>query len=101
SVSTLAYTLSLHDALPICFYSRRRTALALSKSRSQFDGSQDTSHEDAGTGADSWTAHVPHHERRCAGIGACPRIFMTCILRTIRSEEHTSELQSHLNLVCR
>src|SRR5260370_5562075 len=27
--------------------------------------------------------------------------FSLCYGRTVRSEEHTSELQSHLNLVCR
>src|SRR5260370_16629172 len=57
TATTEIYTLSLHDALPIC------------------------------TGAG--------HGRAVAGSAAvpqCPRH---------RSEEHTSELQSHLNLVCR
>src|SRR5260370_28783705 len=30
-----------------------------------------------------------------------PPYFVACHPGTIRSEEHTSELQSHLNLVCR
>src|SRR5438477_4304626 len=36
------------------------------------------------------TMDTSHHEARCKWIGAC-----------FRSEEHTSELQSHVNLVCR
>src|SRR5688500_19973942 len=59
------YTLSLHDALPIC-----RTA--------------------------TWSPHGPPGRRR-ARSGAGARAPGTCC----RSEEHTSELQSPCNLVCR
>src|SRR4051812_49557940 len=61
TATTEIYTLSLHDALPICL------------------------------------GHAPvdgHVRRRCAGVAE----------RAVggrRSEEHTSELQSHVNLVCR
>src|SRR5260370_25387956 len=41
----------------------------------------------------------------CPGMGhtpdRAPPIFPTCRSPACRSEEHTSELQSHLNLVCR
>src|SRR5260370_12948422 len=32
---------------------------------------------------------------------ACPQSSSSACTREVRSEEHTSELQSHLNLVCR
>src|SRR5260370_30883662 len=38
-----------------------------------------------------WTRRIPLPRKRPRGKSASPR----------RSEEHTSELQSHLNLVCR
>src|SRR5713101_10102660 len=57
TATTEIYTLSLHDALPICCQSVA-----------------------GARGASLWTA---------------------LIAAWIRSEEHTSELQSHVNLVCR
>src|SRR5260370_14354377 len=61
TATTEIYTLSLHDALPIC---RGRLPCC---------------------GDFSWHGiHVLH-----------------CEILKCRSEEHTSELQSHLNLVCR
>src|SRR3989475_11204653 len=63
TATTEIYTLSLHDALPIC----------------------------AGPAA--------HRRARQAGAGAASR---RALLRALdRSEEHTSELQSQSNLVCR
>src|SRR5260370_29786458 len=59
TATTEIYTLSLHDALPIC-------------------------HE-----------HREAHHRSNYGPS------VTSQYHTQRSEEHTSELQSHLNLVCR
>ena len=38
------------------------------KPRSEFDGSQDASHEDARTGTHSRAAYLPHHGRRCSGV---------------------------------
>src|SRR5260370_21442670 len=53
-------------------------------------------------------SHVPHESRRsgsrhlCAGHHlASKRVSARLIPGRGRSEEHTSELQSHLNLVCR
>src|SRR6266480_7961471 len=62
TATTEIYTLSLHDALPIC-----------------------PSAPASGRGFPNRSRRV---RRRCAG-------------RPDRSEEHTSELQSHVNLVCR
>src|SRR5690242_21003549 len=49
-------------------------------------------------GVRSATCRVPRH---CVGVDDVGT--MTCIQVTLRprSEEHTSELQSHVNLVCR
>src|SRR5271165_1137208 len=66
TATTEIYTLSLHDALPICFRPAPRPADA-----------------------------SPH--RRTTRGGCIPRRFRG----RCRSEEHTSELQSRENLVCR
>src|SRR2546430_11741487 len=65
TATTEIYTLSLHDALPIC--TRSPTFV------SSFDSSIRT----------SWST------------------FIGATLAFLRSEEHTSELQSQSNLVCR
>src|SRR2546429_7269919 len=65
TATTEIYTLSLHDALPIC-------------GMRQFTGGSE------GTG----TGRADHH-RHLGHLDSC------------RSEEHTSELQSRLHLVCR
>src|SRR5260370_13250271 len=65
TATTEIYTLSLHDALPIC--------------RHVLDQAQDGH------------AHLLEHLHALLGVDQ----------RDVRSEEHTSELQSHLNLVCR
>src|SRR2546430_5853271 len=64
TATTEIYTLSLHDALPICPASRRDRA-----------------------------RRPPRAPRRLHSGRGCPR--------RSRSEEHTSELQSQSNLVCR
>src|SRR5256885_7041064 len=68
TATTEIYTLSLHDALPIC--------------RSPTPGSRATGGS------------------RAAGAGRCARP-RTGRAASRRSEEHTSELQSPCNLVCR
>src|SRR5260370_13426642 len=70
TATTEIYTLSLHDALPICPRPR----------------------------------HARRGSRRgCSGRPRSGRCCRSSIPRSRRrrSEEHTSELQSHLNLVCR
>src|SRR5260370_27796697 len=80
TATTEIYTLSLHDALPIS------SSAACS----------------SGSPSSRWTAMkspVPSPSRRPSVSSAAPST-MPC-WRDARSEEHTSELQSHLNLVCR
>src|SRR2546422_5608045 len=72
TATTEIYTLSLHDALPIW------TIIAVST--------------DPGI-RDPAIACVP-------GLAVSPGGIITCVT-TGRSEEHTSELQSRLHLVCR
>src|SRR5947207_8663495 len=73
SATTDTYTLSLHDALPIYFA---------------------CSHH---TGPHEWLTHTP------SGSSPAPvaRVPTKLSPRATRSEEHTSELQSHSDLVCR
>src|SRR5437588_4859644 len=71
TATTEIYTLSLHDALPISFSRANARAVPLASS---------TSAPTSRTSAPS--------RRRCASFVS-------------RSEEHTSELQSHSDLVCR
>src|SRR5699024_12302145 len=70
------YTLSLHDALPICF----------SKNPSQGDVPGERWSQDMITPAAA--------RRETSGAALQP-------FRAARSEEHTSELQSRFELVCR
>src|SRR5438477_11816990 len=72
TATTVIYTLSLHDALPISAFG---TGLLL-----LVDAWFDIVTADAG---DVWVSAV------------------TMSNQASRSEEHTSELQSHVNLVCR
>src|SRR5438477_3120826 len=62
--TTEIYTLSLHDALPICSTARRRAS-------------------------------------SCSARGPEVASVAWVAVQAFRSEEHTSELQSHVNLVCR
>src|SRR5207237_4770432 len=82
----LIYTLSLHDALPICLprcASDRRDAACRG-------GSGRRESRRAGASAGVWQS------------GRSNRVSTRLqSLFPQRSEEHTSELQSHLNLVCR
>src|SRR5207237_9682476 len=71
------YTLSLHDALPISPIRRSPRTSA------------------SGCALVESTAFTPTRARSSGSIASSSRRTPT------RSEEHTSELQSHLNLVCR
>src|SRR5260221_6812099 len=89
TATTEIYTLSLHDALPIFLRSaltRSRSSAARSKS-SRFAASFIARSSSA-----TWAASAAAFSHRGAGS------FGTS---TVRSEEHTSELQSHSDLVCR
>src|SRR5260370_40427137 len=75
TATTEIYTLSLHDALPICLI---ETAIMAAE---QVDAAS------APAALAELVADRGYHSNQ--------------MLVDLRSEEHTSELQSHLNLVCR
>src|SRR2546430_12516973 len=74
TATTEIYTLSLHDALPIWRMSRLRPEIAM------------------------FTVHIRHNEGR---LGLRMEHLWQPHSHWGRSEEHTSELQSQSNLVCR
>src|SRR5260370_18859356 len=74
TATTEIYTLSLHDALPICEML------------------------DHGERARPYSSAL---EQQLAKIDDVERTPSARLIAEMRSEEHTSELQSHLNLVCR
>src|SRR5207237_10687002 len=88
-----SYTLSLHDALPISLQSGQPWNI------------NDQSFDFSGTGelADRWNFYGNPSDFKSQGPNGLPYFPGTsnsaCAQK--RSEEHTSELQSHLNLVCR
>src|SRR5206468_10566819 len=73
-------TLSLHDALPISAFAPARAAAASSRRRCR-----------------SRTAATVAHPRAPVSSSASRRMMR----QVLRSEEHTSELQSRSDLVCR
>src|SRR5260370_4416641 len=79
TATTEIYTLSLHDALPISDFWRKER-----RDRGGFMGSRGSA------------LRVDLN-----GGGRADVIGRRADAEFIRSEEHTSELQSHLNLVCR
>src|SRR5260370_28860654 len=44
---------------------------------------------------------TPHDERTVLGAGGASKADFVHWRRVYRSEEHTSEIQSHLNILCR
>src|SRR5690606_41686018 len=80
---TQGYTLSLHDALPISVASIRRASWCCAHRKAKPPS--------------LWAKFlfVPRKHRRCHELPV--RFALHCL----RSEEHTSELQSRENLVCR
>src|SRR5438270_7455729 len=80
--TTEIYTLSLHDALPI-------SILRLQHARWEFVGGLGAARRRAAQVADRALAAAGGWHRRCGAP------------HHSRSEEHTSELQSQSNLVCR
>src|SRR5438132_11211324 len=77
TATTEIYTLSLHDALPISY------------AIDWGDGSPQTS----GSTSSQSAAITASHTYTAGGTDT--------VRVTVRSEEHTSELQSHSDLVCR
>src|SRR5207248_10773949 len=90
------YPLSLHDALPI-FMRRQRRPRRLTVSRHDIDNTF------GNPGPQKYLSKTKRHQRRLLR-----RLYYNCITRSNRrrnlikrSEEHTSELQSPYDLVCR
>src|SRR5690242_21625736 len=81
--TTAIYTLSLHDALPIWAVPGLRAGRVDDGHQPQASG-----HRAHPAQADPQAGHAGERGRDRADRGR-------------RSEEHTSELQSHVNLVCR
>src|SRR5207248_11517891 len=83
------YTLSLHDALPICLQ-QGRLPRAVSAEH--------------GDGAAPWRRHADAEQHLAAVVGRAEIAHLEDrpgAVRHQRSEEHTSELQSPYDLVCR
>src|SRR5207253_9026420 len=101
TATSAPYTRSLHDALPI--YPPRRRDHALERPASRRDGRerQSTSHRDVGNlfCGFVWTRSRIHPGQPRRTI--CEARLRQLPVRTERSEEHTSELQSRGHLVCR
>src|SRR5690606_41695606 len=88
SATALADTLSLHDALPICKGGDVRMYV---------NGVLGASESD-------WPAWSYQHQSGVALLGKhafTNNFYIHGPIRSLRSEEHTSELQSRENLVCR
>src|SRR5207247_6842340 len=89
-------TPSLHDALPIYHRARLRAALSVRWPKERGKG-----HEDK----QDLSCHRHRHSRKFRPvrqyITAATRWSATAALAVVRSEEHTSELQSRVDIVCR
>src|SRR5690606_42113247 len=93
--TTQIYPLSLHDALPISGRIRRRRRPSLEQHLQRLAGGGEG--ERAGDMGGRAQAGPAVHLQRC--VGAQLRAYAADA--AVRSEEHTSELQSRENLVCR
>src|SRR5690606_41807871 len=87
SASIEIYTLSLHDALPICvgWEVADPVSFCFIEVKPDLSGG----------------AVEPRMKRSVSGVCKLRKGLGGCIQRINRSEEHTSELQSRENLVCR
>src|SRR5690606_41920816 len=79
------YPLSLHDALPICQYRPFRVA----------------DHQGGIAGGDHAQFQRTRAQRGLAQARIAGQLGRARLAQVVRSEEHTSELQSRENLVCR
>src|SRR5207247_10717960 len=96
---TLIHTLSLHDALPISFeYSRRKVCRSVRVSDWRAASTWPSC-----TGVDVRVMGIGPAPSCNTGADAEPGCRSTNMFpsRKMRSEEHTSELQSRVDLVCR
>src|SRR5690606_40910006 len=95
---TITHTLSLHDALPISFIQSHCPCMMLWPS-SMFSTILATPRVPAPT-AQAVRLREPTSSSARAAISS-PRWNRIVLWMYLRSEEHTSELQSRENLVCR
>src|SRR5690606_41364506 len=93
---TVIYTLSLHDALPILSVALSRANMGNYHPETFYDDAHEVSPFDANSIAPEYSEfwHEMNHVEKCL-------FWWFICYREIRSEEHTSELQSRENLVCR
>src|SRR5690606_41831734 len=87
TATTELYTLSLHDALPIYNEQKRKDSYRLIELMRQVSGEEPKMYGPSIVGFGQY-----HYVYSSGHSGTAP---------LIRSEEHTSELQSRENLVCR
>src|SRR2546430_2973725 len=92
---TEIYTLSLHDALPISAASPLRATIAPRKSGTPTPAAASPRRSST---RDLWNGS---NSVRTAGSSPLPPSITPHGFGMLRSEEHTSELQSQSNLVCR
>src|SRR5205085_10044842 len=96
--TTATYTLSLHDALPIFAKIQHQSCAFLRSDQQQ----RPRSHADLQrTLADNLAIGVHRHRFGRADRGGSDFEASGALQPWNRSEEHTSELQSQSNLVCR
>src|SRR5256885_11633346 len=98
TATTEIYTLSLHDALPICRKRARRTAAAAISIGITFNCQGAHSMTQSNPANRDPLSDAPGAHPVGTGIGAAGGAVTGA---AFRSEEHTSELQSPCNLVCR
>src|SRR5690606_41398261 len=91
-------TLSLHDALPICFSMVGDFPVSQAQGGGTFTVVDDYGHHPVEMAATLAAARGAWPDRRIVLAFQPHRYTRT---RDCRSEEHTSELQSRENLVCR
>src|SRR5690606_41950734 len=96
---TATYPLSLHDALPICTAEQKQKYLPILASGQKLSGFALT---EPGAGSDLTALKTHAVLKGDKYIVNGEKLFITnAFCGRIRSEEHTSELQSRENLVCR
>src|SRR5690606_42135076 len=93
------YRLSLHDALPICFFAGGEQPGALEHHVDLVFAPRQFGRITNGADGDSIT--VDHKLPLIRFDLAVEMAMHAVIAQKVRSEEHTSELQSRENLVCR
>ena len=101
TATTEIYTLSLHDALPICLFRCGRIGVCFFiRELLIFLHARPCVRSCHTSGCSLRTIGRLLGQCRCIMSNFCMMIFCA-LTRFVRSEEHTSELQSPCNLVCR